>query len=197
MSKKSDDKNKTAPSKEDLSKIAIDLAGDLGWEHIRFQDIADEAGISLSDLSHHFDDKICILCAYGKYIDGRTLAEVGEQGHDAPARERLFDILMTRFDVLNEQRDGVLSVLHSFKTDPKQAVISLPYLGRSMTWMLESAGLDTNGIKGALRVMGLKVIYLKALKDWMKDDGDDMPKTMASLDKSLGTAEGLVERFGL
>ena len=186
-----------ALTKEELSKIAIDLAGDLGWEHLRFQDIADEADVSLAEISRHFDDKICILCAYGKYIDRRTLEEIGEDVGDTPARERLFDILMTRFDIINEQRDGVLSVLNSFKTDPKQAVISLPYLGRSMTWMLEAAGLDTNGIKGALRVMGLKVIYLKALKDWIGDEGDDMPKTMASLDKSLGKAEGLVERFGL
>lgn len=196
MPKEKSKPKKTAPSKEDLAKIAIDLAGDLGWEHLRFQDIADEAGISLAEISEHFDDKICILCAYGKYIDRRTLEETGDLGTDTPARERLFDILMTRFDIINEQREGVLSVLNSFKTDPKQALISLPYLGRSMTWMLEAAGLDTSGIKGAIRVVGLKMIYLKALKDWMNDDGDDMPKTMASLDKSLGKAEGLVERFG-
>ncbi len=184
-------------SKQELAIIAINLAGDIGWGNIRFQDIADEADISLADVSRHFDDKICILCAFGKYIDQRTLDEVGIITKDVPARERLFDILMTRFDVLNEHKDGVVSVLHSFKSDPKQALISLPYLGRSMTWMLEAAGLDTNGMRGALRVIGLKVIYLKALRDWMNDETDDMPKTMASLDKSLGKAEGLVEKFGL
>ena len=184
-------------SKEDLAIMAIDLAAELGWENIRFQDIADKAEVSLAEISKHFDDKICILCAYGKYIDHKTLEEVGTISSEDPPRERLFDILMTRFDVINEQRAGVVSVLHSFKSDPKQAVISLPYLGRSMTWMLEAAGIDTNGIRGALKVMGLKVIYLKALKDWMDDEADDMPKTMASLDKSLGHVEGLVERFGI
>ena len=66
-----------------------------------------------------------------------------------------------------------------------------------MTWMLEAAGVDTNGFRGAIRVMGLKVVYIKALRAWIKDEGDDMPKTMASLDKSLGHAEDFVERFGL
>lgn len=190
-------KAKKEYSKEDLALIAVDLAADLGWENIRFQDIADQAELSLADISKHFDDKICILCAYGRYVDRRTLEEAGGINSSESPRERLFDILMTRFDIVNEHRDGVVSILNSFKTDPKQAVISLPYLGRSMTWMLEAAGVDTNGVRGAIRVMGLKIVYIKALYAWMKDESDDMPKTMASLDKSLGRAEDFVERFGL
>ncbi len=189
-------KAKKEHTKEELALIAVDLAAEIGWEYLRFQDIADQAGVSLAEIATHFDDKICILCAYGRYLDRRTLEEAGDIDRSASPRERLFDILMTRFDVMSEKRDGMLSILHSFKSDPKQAVISLPYLGRSMTWMLEAAGIETNGLRGALRVVGLKIIYIKALRAWMKDEGEDMPKTMAALDHSLGRAEDFVERFG-
>ncbi|MCB9965243.1 MAG: TetR family transcriptional regulator [Rhodospirillales bacterium] len=189
-------KTKKELTKEDLAVSAVSLAGDLGWSQVRFQDLAREADISLSEVARMFDDKSCLLVTYGRYLDRRTLEETGEIDRDSSPRERLFDILMTRFDVLNEQRAGVVSVLESFKIDPKQVLISLPHLSRSMMWMLEAAGIGTDGLRGLLKIAGLKLIYLKVLKTWKEDDGPDMPKTMAELDQLLGRAESFAERFG-
>lgn len=184
-------------TKEELALVAVQLAADLGWTHVTLRDVAREAGLPLADVVRDFEDKGDIVCVYGRYIDRRTLEEAGTLDMDLSARERLFDILMERFDVLSEHRDGVVSILKSFKTDPKQLVMSLPYLARSMNLMLEGAGIDTNGVKGALRVAGLKVIYLSVLRAWMEDDSPDMGKTMAELDKRLGQVEGFAERLGL
>jgi hypothetical protein len=96
---------------------------------------------------------------------------------------------MERFDVLSEHRDAVISILSSFRTDPKEAIISLPHLARSMTWMMEAAGLDTSGFKGAARVTGLTLLYANVLRVWIKDDSEDQAKTMAALDKNLDRAE--------
>jgi AcrR family transcriptional regulator len=186
--------NKTY-TREELAVMAVELAADLGWQHVRLSDLADEAELTLADIAQHFDDKICILCAYGRYVDQKTLKEAGEADPESSPRDRLFDVMMTRFDVLNAQREGVISILESFKTDPKQAVISLPYLGRSMSWMLEAAGMDGSGLRGAARVIGLKLVYLKTLKTWMEDDSPDMAQTMAELDKNLSRAEGIAGRF--
>jgi len=108
----------------------------------------------------------------------------------------LFDILMERFDVLNDHRDGIVAILESFKMDPKQAVISLPHLCRSMTWMMEAAGMNTNGFVGAAKVAGLSVVYLNVVRVWKNDSTEDMSKTMAALDKSLGRAEQCANTFG-
>lgn len=182
---------------EELALMAVNLAGQIGWADVRLSDIAEEANISLAQLSRHFRDKVEVLCAYGRYVDYRTLDDAGAPDLEVSPRDRLFDILMARFDVLNDHRDGVASILHSLKTDPKQLVISLPYLGRSMQLMLEAAGLDANGLRGAVRVVGLKLIYLKTLKIWMDDESPDMAKTMAALDKALGKAENFAQQFGL
>lgn len=184
-------------TKELLAIRAVELAGDLDWTYLTMRDIANAADLKLAELVVHFTDKDDLLYAYGRYVDQRTLEEAGDFDPELSLRERLFDILMTRLDVLNEQREGVVSILTAFKGDPKQAVLSLPYLARSMNLMLEGAGIDTNGFRGALRITGLKVIYLKTLSIWMRDGSPDMSATMAELDKRLGQVESFAERFGI
>ena len=86
--------------------------------------------------------------------------------------------------------------MHAFKFDPKEAVLSCPHLCRSMSWMLEASGVDTNGIRGAAKIIGLTGVYLKVLKTWRDDESPDLGKTMAALDKHLGQAERLANTFG-
>lgn len=176
---------------------ALSLAASMGWDVVSLTDIADEADVSLAELSELFDDKTDILVAYGKRIDRKVLENVGANSPQDVPRDRLFEILMERFDILNDDREAALSILSSFRLDPKQAVISLPHLGRSMAWMLEAAGIETSGIKGAVRVAGLVAVYLNAVRIWMKDESEDMAATMAAIDKSLNRAEQLVNNFML
>lgn len=195
MAKKST--TKSAPVKERAVDAALALAAEKGWTQVGLGDIARRAKVPLRELHDHFEDRADILAAYGRMIDRRVLENTGENDSDLSPRDRLFDILMERLDVINEQREGVCAVLKSFCFDPKQAIIGLPHLGRSMSWMLEAAGIDTTGVRGALHVAGLTGVYLKTLRTWMNDDSPDMGKTMAALDKYLGRAEQLAESFGL
>ena len=190
-------KTRPLPLKEQAVAAALDLASRMGWEMVTMTDIADKAHTSLAELSEIFDDKTDILAAYGRRIDKTVLERAGDADPSMPERDRLFDLLMERFDVLNENREAVLSIHKSFASDPKQAVISLPHLGRSMAWMLEAAGIETSGVKGAARVTGLAFVYLNALRHWSRDDSADLSKTMAALDKSLSRAERWANSFML
>jgi hypothetical protein len=58
-----------------------------------------------------------------------------------------------------------------------------------MAWMLAAAGLDAGGITGRLRVAGLMVVYGTAFRAWLADDGADLGKTMAAVDRGLAQAE--------
>ncbi|MGH1397867.1 MAG: TetR family transcriptional regulator [Alphaproteobacteria bacterium] len=182
-------------TKEDLVLCALALSEQLGWAHVRMRDVAEEAGVSLSELREYFDDKFDVLAAFGRMIDRRVLENV-EEDFESSARERLFDILMDRYEILNEYRPAILSVLQSFKYDPKQALLSCPYLCKSMNWMLEAAGIDTGGIKGAVKVAGLSGVYLKTLKVWAEDESADLARVMAALDKDLGRVESAASSFG-
>lgn len=185
------------PTREAVVAAALSLASQMDWGMVTLSDIAIEAGTSLAELSDMFDDKTDILVAYGRALDKKVLEACGEGDPGAPPRDRLFDILMERFDALTADREAILSILKSFAPDPKQAVISLPHLGRSMAWMLEAAGVETSGMRGAVRVAGLTIIYLNVVRHWMKDESEDLSRTMAALDKNLSRAEQAASTFML
>lgn len=183
--------------KEKSVKAALALAAEKGWEHTSLHDIAERAQVPLHQLHEHFEDRLDILTALGRMIDRKMLENTPQHADpDLSPRDRLFDLLMERFDVLNDHREGIIAILRTFKCDPKQAIISLPHLCRSMGWVLDAAHIETSGIKGAVRVTGLTGLYLKTLWVWMDDDSADMAKTMAALDKNLERSEKLAHSFG-
>ncbi len=187
---------KVAPTTKDIRSAAIDaaftLAEQLGWEHVTLEDIAQESGYARLDLYEYFTDKSDILAAYERRLTQRVLAGAQAQGNP---RDALFDLLMDRFDLLNDDRSALLSILGAYKRDPKEALLALPYLGRSMALMLEAAGVETQGWRGALRIAGLSAVYLAGVKAWMEDESTDLAKTMAALDKNLARAEQWADRF--
>lgn len=176
---------------------ALKLTQERGWHGFGFADLAAEIGVPLSVLYDLFLDKEDLLVELGRMIDRQVLANIG--GGDADEslrpRERLFDVMMERFDVLNEYRGGVVALLNAAKRDPKLAVMAMPHIARSMGWMMEIAGVDAQGLSGAVKVAGLSVIYLNGLRIWVDDDTTDMAKVMAALDSGLEKAEGFAERW--
>lgn len=186
----------TVPLKERAVLAALDLAARMGWDMVTMADIADKARCGLAELSELFDDKGDILIAYERMVDKKLLESCAQADLSSPERDRLFDILMERFDILNENRAAMCSVLKSVLTDPAKAVTGLPHLARSMAWALEAAAIDSSGMRGALRIAGLGAVYLYALRAWSKDDSGDLSKTMAALDRGLGRAEQAVNTLG-
>lgn len=191
MAKKSD-----KSVRQDIIDAALKLSEEQGWAYISVSDIAKEAGMSLAELFDHVDDKTDILCLFGRMIDRKVLDAIGEPDLSVSPRDQLFDIMMERYEILNEYRKPLLSILESFRFDPKQAVISCPHLARSMAWMLEASGIETPGIRGAIKVAGLTGVYLKVLRVWKDDESSDLGKVMAALDKDLGRAEQVANTLG-
>lgn len=185
------------PGRESAVEAALSLAAQQGWERTSLREIALHAGMSLPELFGLFEDKADVLAAYGRMLDRRVLEAAGTPDPDSSARDRLFDVLMERFEALNDHRGGVIAILRSFRADPKQAVIACPHLARSMSWMLEAAGIDTGGLRGAVKVAGLTGLYLKVLRDWAADESPDLGRTMAALDKALSRAEKAANTLGL
>lgn len=196
MSAKNKKSRRQAPSRETVVHAALGLAAEQPWQDITLVDIARHAGIKLHELRGFFDDKADILGAFGGLVDRRVMARWSADPDSSP-RDRLFDLLMERFECLEDHRAGLTSVLKSFRLDPKQALIALPHLCRSMSWMLEAAAIGTSGLQGALRVAGLTALYVHVLKTWMEDDGADLAKTMAALDRDLGHVENWSQKLGL
>lgn len=183
-------KKDVRPLKDQIIESALKLSSEEPWECLSLQDIAEHANIEIDDALEYFDDRSDILSAYGRQLDRQMKQAISFDANDELSiREKLFDILMERFDLINQNRDAVLSILNSFKSDPKQMILSAPHLGKSMARALDIADVDTSGLSGAAHVTGLIGVYLYALKAWKDDESTDLSKTMAALDKALDIAE--------
>jgi len=179
------------PSRDDIIDAAFSAFAEHGWLATSLADIADAAGISLSDLSREFGLKTQILTALMDRADQEVLRDTSSEDAEESHRDRLFDILMRRFDTLEPCKAGLQRVVRDLPRDPPAALAVALRVRRSMAWMLAAADIDSDGIRGMLRVKALSVIWALALRDWFSDDSPDMSKTMATLDKLLGRVESL------
>jgi len=184
---------KAASKKADLPRVIVDAALECaatkGWSATRLNDIAQAAGVSLADLRRHFASKNAVLSRFSTMIDDAVLLGQDAETETGPARERLFDVVMRRFDALAPYKDGVRSVLSAALCDPEAALCGASNLRRSMRWTLEAANINSAGLRGALRVKGLSVLYLAVLRVWLRDETEDMAQTMAALDRQLRRAD--------
>ncbi len=168
---------------------AIDLAAIQGWRDTTLSDIAAAAKLTLAEVHGHYRSKTAILAAFMRQIDAAVLDGDDPELAGQPAPDRLFDVLMRRFDALNAHKAGVRAIIGDSLGDPCALLSGACALERSMTWMLAAARIGSSGLGGSLRVKGLAAIYLAVMRVWLADDSDDMAATMAALDKRLRQAD--------
>ncbi len=186
MARKAAPKSKPPPDPRDtVIDGALALAAREGWSRVSLADIAEEAGLSLDELRALFPSRNAILAGYAARIDRTVLSDRDPEMAGRPAPERLFDVLMRRFDALNEHKEAVRAILRSGAPDPAALVCGRLALHRSMGWMLEAAGLGSAGLRGRFRAEALAALYLSVLPVWLRDDSPDMASTMAALDRRL------------
>ena len=164
-----------------------------GWRAVSVVSAAREAGLALDRARQHFAGIHDVLMKFGEQADAAALADALETG---PVRERLFDVLMRRFDALQAHRAGVQALLRHLPADPGLALVLGAATTGSMAWMLEASGLPSGGLRGMLAVQGLVGVWLYALRAWQADDSADLSGTMAALDRALSRAERVLQLAG-
>jgi AcrR family transcriptional regulator len=180
----------TMPVADRLTEAALAVAAEHGWCRLTMAEVARHAGVALTDAYDTFPDRTALLAGILAATDRAVLAAGDAEGGESPS-DRLFEVMMRRFDVLQTRREGYRAILRDLPADPCAAIALMPRFARSLAWMLEAAGLSSAGLAGNLRTKALAVIYFDALRVWLTDDSADMAKTMAVLDKNLSRARQL------
>ncbi|MTJ79937.1 MAG: TetR/AcrR family transcriptional regulator [Telmatospirillum sp.] len=181
---------KSAGCPDAVVDAALFLAAERGWNGISLADIAAEAGVTLADMRVVAESKSAILKAFLARLDDSLWTGALPAADETP-RDRLFDVVMRRFDVMQEQRAGVKAIFRGLLADPLLLLMSGPHLLKTSARMLEVSGISASGPAGALKVKGLTAIYLAVLRVWLSDDSPDMGRTMAALDRFLRGAESI------
>lgn len=169
-----------------LVTAAFRLAGETGWRKVNVAQAAHEAGLPLAEARSRFPSRTMILLRFGQLADQVALSDVTAEGS---VRDKLFDMLMRRFDFLQTHRSGVRALLRSLPMDPPVALMLACSSRLSMRWMLQAAGITATGPRGELQVKGLMAVWLWAVRAWERDDSEDLSGTMAALDNALQRAE--------
>lgn len=171
---------------------AFKLAAEKGWQDLSLSDIAAAAKVPLPDLAQLFPTKAAILAAWSRELDAEVLKLAEEEDLEGEsARDRLFDVLMLRFDAMASSKEALKNIAYDTARDPVAILSLLSPAFQSLGWMLEAAGIDSSGFRGALRVRGLAIIWSRVFSVWLQD-GEDQAKTMAELDRRLRQAEDLL-----
>jgi len=177
-----------------IIRAAMELAAEQGWRRTTLGDIAQRSGVGLAGIYRHFPDRRSILDGLARQVDAQVLAG-GEADREERPRDRLFDVLMRRFDALLPYRDGLRAVAREVPLSPLLALCTLAQLRRSMGWMMAAAGLPAAGLAARVRVNALVGLWLSVLRVWFDDDSTDLAKTMAALDAQLRRGEEIINSF--
>ncbi len=167
---------------------ALACAAKKSWADVTLLDIAEAADLPLADLRGQFDTKDSIVAGLLRAVDDEVLKRAPKRAEGQEPRDVLFDILMTRFDVLAPHKAALKSIHAS---GPADFALARPFLS-SMHWMLQAAGIGTDGVGGGLRVSGLAMVYASVFRVWLEDDDAGLARTMAALDRRLRRGERTV-----
>ena len=172
------------------------LIAEKGFAEVTLRDVAAAADLGLADLYRLYPDKVALAAAFMARIDAAVLAGTpGQVDPEETARDRLFDVMMRRYDALRPHRDALRALRRAGTRDPLLALALGPALRRSMGALLEAASLSSEGLPGALRQNGLLAIHYAVSRVFDRDDTVDLSKTMAALDSRLKTAERWSQLF--
>jgi AcrR family transcriptional regulator len=181
-----------------LVGAALALAGEQGWRAMTVVQAARRAGLDLGRARARFPGKLAVLMRLGVTADQAALAAAGTPGVGLAGtlRDRLFDMIMQRLDIFQSHREGMQAVFRALPADPGLALLLLAATRRSMAWLLEAAGGDTTGLRGAVRVRGLTLVWLAAVRAWERDDSLDLSATMRAVADALQRAEQAARWLG-
>jgi AcrR family transcriptional regulator len=169
----------------DLLAAAFALIGDEGWHEFSFAALARRTGVPRTEVYRQFPGRGALLSALTRRIDEAMLEVDEAELAGLPPRDRVFELLMRRLEALVPYRAGLARLAREARADPCVVLATACRLERSFIWLQDIAGLRRHGLRARLARRVLGVAYLRTMRVWFEDEGTDLGKTMAELDKQL------------
>lgn len=174
-------------------EAALDLAKTQSWSSLTLIEIAKHGDISMAEL-YNVADKDTLTDALEHWADGAMSAEAADM--DDTPRERLFDVIMRRFEHMEPHRLAILTLMKARDRAPVRLANLLKARRGSARWALSCAGLDDGSqTVQTANILGTAWVIGKTETAWRKDDSGDFARTMATLDAELTSAEERLNRL--
>lgn len=172
------------------------LVAEKGYGGVTLREVGTAAGLGVAELYRLYRDKPALVAGFLRRVDDAVLTGTAAAlDPEETARDRLFDVMMRRYDALRPHTAVVRAVRRAAGRDPVLALALAPALRRSMAAMLEAAAVPGDGLPGLLRQGGLLALHHAVSRVFENDDTADLSKTMAALDSRLKAAERWAQRL--
>jgi len=187
-------KNSSETEKNYIRK-GFDLINDIGWNKFSIEKLSVKENIPVKNLKIFFKCKYSIVDKFSTMIDKNIESKLRiEDFKDSSKKDILFELIMMRFDEMEEFKGSLAKVLDASKNKPLMISIITKNVMNTMDFFLELSNSYNNYAFDLLKKNFLFIIYSITFKTWLSDNTEDLSKTMAELDKLLSTAENFQQK---
>lgn len=174
-------------------EAALDIAQSRAWRSLTLVEIAAHAEIPMADL-YGVATKDDITDALDSWADRKM--SVGSVDMEDLPRDRLFDVIMRRYEHMELHRPAILSLMKDRDRSAQRRLALVAARSASANWALSCASMD-DGSPGerTARKITLAWIIGRAEAAWRTDGSGDFAQTMSVLDEELKRAENRLERW--
>ncbi len=172
-----------------VTEALMSLLAEHPWDKATLDVVAARAGLSLADLAATVQNRFDLLDHFGTTTNVRAIKIAEDEGGSDAVRDKLFALLMARFDILAPHKPAIAALAKFARRDPGLALYFAHHVRQAMSLFLEAAGVNSSSAQGRIKAAGLSLLYGRVLRVWFKDETEDHSKTMAALDKALADAE--------
>ena len=175
-----------------IIKATLDLLRDHELDNITFLMISKKCTLDANDIKRYFLDIDSIIHAYFDDIDLRMIDSYSSNVTEETGKEIIFNIIMSRLDLLNENK---ISVKRLVKGKSNLKISFFIRSSRIQKWILQEANIHSIGFERTINQYGLMYLYARIINVWLEDNDPMMSKTMAFLDKSLTNGEKYIQNM--
>lgn len=176
-------------------KKGFNLINDIGWDKFSVEKLSTKENIPVKDLKVIFKCKYSIVDKFSRMIDKSIESKLRIQDfRGSSKKDILFELIMMRFDEMEEFKGSLAKVLDASKNKPLLISIITQNVMNTMDFFLELSNSYNNYAFDVLKKNFLFLIYSITFKTWLSDNTEDLSKTMAELDKLLSTAENFQQK---
>jgi ubiquinone biosynthesis protein COQ9 len=182
---------------EALCRAALALAAERGWDRLTYGEIVEASGLGFARARAVGATTLSIFHRVFLRLDEQAGDFLGALDRQGSVRDRLFEVLMARLDVMQEERPGFAAFADAILSDFSARGAFLAAAARSAEWMLALADGDGPLVLRPAQIAWLTGAQYRMLSVWRADTGQDLAETMRVLDETLREAESWAERFGM
>lgn len=170
-----------------LVEAFLRCVGTVGWAQCTPALLARQAKVPLARAKAFLASPHAVCRKLADTITGKTLRGYRHDQQNSP-RDALFEVLMLRFDVLQNHRQAMQNLSSAARRDPQLALAILQAIPPQMSALLAAAHCRDSA---PLNTIALTAIYLVVFPVWSRDESADLARTMAALDKQLNRVEAV------